>query len=74
MVDQEDMTESNDIISLRHRAAVAAVAVALAIHKMGRYPHPNINIELSGYWQSTQRTYRLGQHSNMYSRKPRGSS
>ena len=74
MLGQEDTNESKDIASLRRSAAVAAVALALAIHKMGRYPHPKINIELSGYWQSTQRAYRLGQHSNMYSRKLRGGS
>jgi Na+-transporting methylmalonyl-CoA/oxaloacetate decarboxylase gamma subunit len=71
---QEEPAETPDLVVLRHRAAAAAVALALAMNQEDDYNQPEVmGAPLSG-WQPVLRSNQLNQHSNMYSRKPRGSS
>ncbi len=71
---QEEPAETPDLVILRHRAAAAAVALALAMNQEDdNNQSEGMGAPLSG-WQPVLRSNQLNQHSNMYSRKPRGSS
>ncbi|MDR3574914.1 MAG: hypothetical protein P4L50_13710 [Anaerolineaceae bacterium] len=65
--------EMTDIVNLRHRAAAAAVAYAIAIHQQEEDSQPDsFGANLSG-WQPVLRASQLNQRSHIFSRKQRGS-
>jgi Na+-transporting methylmalonyl-CoA/oxaloacetate decarboxylase gamma subunit len=71
---QEETVETTDVVVLRHRAAAAAVALAMAIDQEDNdHQSESMLAPLSG-WQPLLRSNLINQHSNMYSRKQRGSS